>query len=49
MDDYSSTSFIQAFTRFACEVGNPKKLLPDDGSQLIKGCSTMRLDIHMEQ
>ena len=45
MEDYSSTSFIQAFTRFACEVGNPKKLFPDERSQLMEGCSTMKLDI----
>ena len=45
MEDYSSISFIQAFTRFACEVGYPKKLLPDEGSQLLKGCSSMKLDI----
>ena len=45
MEDYTPTSFFQAFTRFACEVGYPEKLLPDEGSQLIKGCSTMKLDI----
>ena len=45
IEDYSSISFVQAFTRFACEVGYPKKLLPDEGSQLIKGCSTMKLEI----
>ena len=36
MDDYSTPSFIQSFIRLACEVGYPKTLLPDEGSQLIK-------------
>ena len=26
MEDYGTTAFIQAFTRFSCEVGYPKKL-----------------------
>ena len=45
MDDYSTTTFLQAFIRFSCEVGYPKMLLPDEGSQLVKGCESMRLDI----
>ena len=45
MEDYSTTAFIQAFTWFSCEVGYPKKLLPDEGSQLIKGYTSMKLDI----
>ena len=44
MDDYSSKAFISAFTRFSCDVGYPKRVLADQGSQLIKGCETMRLD-----
>ena len=43
MDDYSTPSFILSFTRFASEVGYPKYLLPDEGSQLVKGCETMKL------
>ena len=42
MEDYGTMAFIQAFIRFACEVGYPKVLLIDEGSQLIKGCETMR-------
>ena len=34
MDDYSTTSFMLAFIRFSCNVGYPKILLPDEGSQL---------------
>ena len=41
MEDYSTNSFILAFVRFSCKVGYPKKLMPDAGSQLIKGCQTM--------
>ena len=43
MEDYSTTSFILAFVRFSCKVGFPQKLLPDAGSQLIKGCNNMTL------
>jgi hypothetical protein len=43
MEDYSSTSFIQAFVRFSCEVGYPKVIMPDEGSQLMKGCEDTKL------
>ena len=43
MEDYSTTSFLLAFTRFSCKVGYPFKLLPDAGSQLVKGCESMKL------
>ena len=46
MEDYSTTSFILAFVRFSCKVGYPKKLLPDAGSQLLKGCQEMVLEFH---
>ena len=41
--DYSTNSFILAFIRFSCKVGYPRKVLPDAGSQLIKGCESMKL------
>ena len=41
MEDYSTNSFVLSFIRFSCKVGFPKKLLPDAGSQLIKGCEDM--------
>ena len=44
MKDYTTESFILAFTRFACKFGYPKKLMPDEGSQLVKGCKTMKLE-----
>ena len=46
MKDYSTPSFIQSFIRFSCEVGYPKFMLIDEGSQLVKGCSTMRLSFN---
>ena len=44
IEDYNTSSFIQSFIRFARGVGYPKYLLPDEGSQLVKGCETMKLD-----
>ena len=41
MNDYSTTAFIQAFIRFSCRFRYPKVLLPDEGSQLVKGCEDM--------
>ena len=39
---YSINNFnILAFVIFSCEVGYPKNLTPDAGSQFIKGCQTM--------
>ena len=32
-----------AFVRFLCKVGYPKTLFTDAGSQLIKGCKSMKL------
>ena len=43
MEDYSTSSFILAFIRFSCKVGYLKNLLPDAGSQLVKGCQTMKI------
>ena len=44
MEDYSSNAFLQAFNRFSCEVGYPKNLLTDEGSQLVKGCETLKFN-----
>ena len=46
MEDYSTTAFLQSFTRFSCQVGYPRKLLIDEGGQLVKGCETMKLNIN---
>ena len=44
MEDYSTDSFVLAFIRFSCKYGYPKKLLPDEGSQLVKGCKDVVLN-----
>ena len=41
MEDYSTDSFVLSFIRFSCHYGYPKYLLPDPGSQLVKGCEDM--------
>ena len=41
MEDYSTDAFLMGFIRFSCRVGYPKYLLPDAGSQLMKGCKDM--------
>ena len=46
MEDYSTPSFMLAFIRFSCNVGYPKILLLDEGSQLVKGCKNMKLTFH---
>ena len=43
LDDYSTTAFVQAFIRLSCEVGYPKILLTDFGSQIVKSSDTMQL------
>ena len=45
MEDYSADGFLDAFVRFSCRFGFPKKLLPDAGSQLVKGCKDMVLSL----
>ena len=37
MENYNTDSFVLAFMRFPCRFG----LLPDEGSQLVKGCQDM--------
>ena len=46
MEDYSTNSFLLGFIRFSCTVGYPKMLMPDEGSQLIKGCKDMQIDYY---
>ena len=41
MEDYSTDAFVLGFIRFSCRFGYPRYLLPDPGSQLIKGCDEM--------
>ena len=41
LEDYSTDAFVLGFIRFSCRVGYPRYLLPDAGSQLVKGCEDM--------
>ena len=41
MENYSTEAFVLAFIRFSCRFGYPKLLLPDEGSQLVRGCKDM--------
>jgi hypothetical protein len=41
MAAYSTDAFVMAYFRFAARYGHPLKLLPDDGSQLLKACKEM--------
>ena len=43
MEDYSTSAFLSAFIRFACDAGYPKTLLVDAGSQVVKGCESMEI------
>ena len=45
MEDYSAISFVQCFIRLSFVVGYPKKLLPQERSQLIFGCESMRRNV----
>ena len=44
IEGYTTSDIIQGFTRFSCESGYPKLLLPDEGNQLIAGCENMKLN-----
>ena len=45
MQGYDTAQFLHCFNRFACELGYPKKLLTDKGSQLVCGCENVVLNI----
>lgn len=45
MQNYSSSAFIQAYTRFASRYGHPSELRIDEGSQLLSACRNMELSI----
>ena len=41
MEGYDTTQFLFSFSRFGCEVGFPKFVFVDSGSQLVSGCENM--------
>ena len=45
MTMYDADAFVLAYTRFAARYGHPKKLFIDQGSQLVKGCEDMNVDM----
>ena len=47
MENYSTSTFLLGFIRFSCSVGYPNILLPDEGSQLLKGYKEMQLNFLM--
>ena len=44
MEGYDTAQFVLAFTRFASDQGYPKKMLIDEGSQLVCGCENIKLN-----
>ena len=38
-----TSAFVQAYTRFAARFCHPKRLYPDEGSQLLKACAEMQI------
>ena len=45
MQGYGTAAFLQAYTRFAYARGHPRKFFIDEGSQLIKACKRVELNI----
>ena len=45
MQNYSTSSFLQAYTRFAARYGHPTELRIDEGSQLMSACKNMEISI----
>ena len=41
MEHYTADAVVVAFVRVSCRFGYPKVLMPDEGSQLVKGCQDM--------
>ena len=49
LEDYSISGFLLAFTRFVCDVGYPKLMMIDEGSQLVRGCEFMEFSFRDAQ
>ena len=45
MQNYSTSAFLQAYTRFSSRYGHPAKLFIDAGSQLVKACKEAEISI----
>ena len=45
MQGYDTPAFLQAYTRFSSRYGHPSKMFIDEGSQLMKACAKMEINI----
>ena len=45
MEGYDTTQFLLSFSRFSCEAGFPRLVLIDEGSQLVRGCENMMINM----
>ena len=45
MQNYSTSAFLQAYTRFSSRYGHPAKMFIDAGSQLVKACKDAEFGI----
>lgn len=45
MTGYDTPSFLQSYTRFSARYGHPARMFIDEGSQLVKACKKMEINI----
>ena len=45
MQNYTTSAFLQAYTRFSARYGHPSELRIDEGSQLMSACNKMEISI----
>ena len=45
MQGYDTAAFLQAYTRFSSRYGHPSKMYIDEGSQLMKACRDMEINL----
>ena len=45
MEGYDTTQFLLSFSRFSCEAGFPRLVLIDEGSQHVRGCENMMINM----
>ena len=49
MEGFDTTQFLLSFSRFSSDAGFPKLLLIDEGSQLVRGCEKMSINMSNAQ
>ena len=45
MQSYNTAAFLQAYTRFSSRFGHPSRMYIDEGSQLMKACRSMEINL----